>query len=591
MALPRLDQYQLSLQHPTLAFADPELRLATVRTDPLGLPWPISGGFALTYQLRNNGRRWAVRCFHREAADLADRYEAIQRTLNNLNDECFITVEYQTQGIRVDGAWYPITKMSWVEAVSLNQFIDSHLHPAALASLRTQVEQLAERLERYGIAHGDLQHGNMLVDRTGRLKLVDYDGMFVPSLAGWASNEFGHVNYQHPQRANQFDANLDRFSILAIDVALRALAEKPELWNRYNTGDNLLFSQTDFVNPQSSTLFSDLCSIAALRPLAEKLSNVCTASYRTIPKLQDFLTGSFRLSSATRQVPLKVRRQFDIVSSDDVAALTRRQGDVLTVVGKLEHTHRGMTRYGQPYVFLNFGNYRAGCFTVVLWSEALDRLQQAGKRIGDYQGSWVSVTGLLTVYQSRSTYRSGARVPQPQILINMPGDIRRLTEDEARVVLGGETGPARIHEADTQSPVSTPRRSPTAARRSSSTSPRSPTSDPHEAEILNRLYRPMPTSSPPAAPPRAVPTATSRPAQPRAGSSVGPSISGTHPRPSSKSSTGPQTQWWKAPLATENTLYTSASTPQPHRAGDHRRVIALIIVLLLLALVLLLLLA
>jgi hypothetical protein len=64
---------------------------------------------------------------------------------------------------------------------------------------------LASRLREAGVAHGDLQHGNVLLvpatdtDRLS-LKLVDYDGMFVPALTGAQTGEVGHPAYQHPQR-------------------------------------------------------------------------------------------------------------------------------------------------------------------------------------------------------------------------------------------------------------------------------------------------------------------------------------------------------------------------------------------------------
>jgi hypothetical protein len=48
MAMPRLGQYQLALQHPATAFADAELKKAAVEMTPMGLPRVISGGFALT---------------------------------------------------------------------------------------------------------------------------------------------------------------------------------------------------------------------------------------------------------------------------------------------------------------------------------------------------------------------------------------------------------------------------------------------------------------------------------------------------------------------------------------------------------------
>jgi len=82
--LPDLVAYQAAVQHPTTAFSDPELRAASVTTGRLGLPRAVAGNFAVTYQLHSAARRWAVRCFHRDAADRAQRYAAISTTLRTL---------------------------------------------------------------------------------------------------------------------------------------------------------------------------------------------------------------------------------------------------------------------------------------------------------------------------------------------------------------------------------------------------------------------------------------------------------------------------------------------------------------------------
>src|SRR2546430_4647189 len=57
-------------------------------------------------------------------------------------------------------------------------------------------------LFRSQVAHGDLQHGNILV-RGGSIQLVDYDGMWVPALKGRHATEIGHRAYQHPERSEQ----------------------------------------------------------------------------------------------------------------------------------------------------------------------------------------------------------------------------------------------------------------------------------------------------------------------------------------------------------------------------------------------------
>jgi len=76
------------------------------------------------------------------------------------------------------------------------------------------------QLKQAGIAHGDWQHANILIvreDGKQRLRLVDYDGMFVPPLQGKSCPELGHANYQHPNRKGaDFNLTLDHFSSVLI---------------------------------------------------------------------------------------------------------------------------------------------------------------------------------------------------------------------------------------------------------------------------------------------------------------------------------------------------------------------------------------
>jgi hypothetical protein len=112
MRLPDLVGYQTAVQHPATAFADPELRASTVATGRLGLPRAVAGNFAVTYQLNHGARQWAVRCFHREAADRASRYAAISRSLAQLRGGPLVPIEYVDSGVRVGNAWFPITTMA-----------------------------------------------------------------------------------------------------------------------------------------------------------------------------------------------------------------------------------------------------------------------------------------------------------------------------------------------------------------------------------------------------------------------------------------------------------------------------------------------
>jgi WD40 repeat protein len=290
MRLPDPVAYHAALQHPETAFADPELRTAKVTTGALGLPRAVAGNFAVTYQLTAGNYRSAVRCFHRDAADRAQRYAAITQTLRDVADDIFVQIAYLATGVRIGQTWYPITTMPWVDGLTLNRAIEQRLaHAAGVHEIEQRFVRLVDKLGRLGIAHGDLQHGNVLVEPSGALRLVDYDGMFVPALRGLRASEVGDPNYQHPARHDQFDAELDRFSALVIVVALRALAAEPALWRTYNTDDNLLFRRADFLAPAHSALFRDLRALPAVSELAARLAHVCQRDYARVPRLAEFL--------------------------------------------------------------------------------------------------------------------------------------------------------------------------------------------------------------------------------------------------------------------------------------------------------------
>jgi hypothetical protein len=108
------------------------------------------------------------------------------------------------------------------------------------------------------VAHGDLQHGNIVV-RGGSIHLVDYDGMWVPALKGRDATEIGHRAYQHPERGERdYGLEIDRFSAFVIYLSLAALERDTTLWERFHTGDNLIFVREDFLQSGRSEIWQQL---------------------------------------------------------------------------------------------------------------------------------------------------------------------------------------------------------------------------------------------------------------------------------------------------------------------------------------------
>ncbi len=301
MTWPTSQDYNEAIQAPAANFADPDLRQGEAATNALGIPLPCSGNFADVYQVRcPDGAVWAVKCFTREAPGLRERYAEISKHLRQAKLPFTVDFTYLEKGIRVKGKWHPVLKMQWVEGFTLNQFVRQYLDkPAMLEALLQMWGRMAQYLRDAQVGHCDLQHGNVLLApgataNTVALKLIDYDGMWAPALAGKKSGEVGHPCYQHPQRLRDgtYNIDVDRFSLLLIATGLRALKTQGRpLWEKYDNGDNLLFKQADLDAPTKSFLFLDLIRSGdpLTGALADRLLKALRGGLASAPLLKEVL--------------------------------------------------------------------------------------------------------------------------------------------------------------------------------------------------------------------------------------------------------------------------------------------------------------
>ncbi|GHH24130.1 hypothetical protein [Streptomyces rubradiris] len=289
--------YVETLQNPTLCFEDPDLKHGTVQQSPVLGPKAISGNFASVFSITApGGQRYALKCFTRDSSTLEARYQAISGQLAGLEPAKLsqpwpVGIEYLPRGVLVAGEWYPALKMAWVEGTNLITWIERNIRDT------TAVHKMAERfaalvadLERLGVAHGDLQHGNLLVAADGTFRLVDYDGMYVPALKGQGATENGHRNYQSPTRTSaDFGPAMDRFSAWVIYLSLVAIATDPAIWDQLHEahGEFLILKEDDFKEPRSSPAWSLLLTHADpdLRALAAQTHGHLTAAAPAVPPL------------------------------------------------------------------------------------------------------------------------------------------------------------------------------------------------------------------------------------------------------------------------------------------------------------------
>lgn len=433
-AYPTMDQYNDTVQHPQTAFSDPVLKAAKIATNGMGLPIALGGGFALTYTASTQGKKFAIRCFHKEAKGLENRYSHIDSALRAAGGPYFVGFEFQSSGIAVNGSRYPIVKMEWVNGDTLGSFLeDNYADRARIEKLRAQFTALEKFLRMRGIAHGDIQNGNVLVQSD--LKLIDYDGVYVSSLPKGGGSELGHKHFQHPKRtAADFGPDMDRFSFIALDVSLRALAHNPKLFTKYSNGENILFTANDYLDPGVSTLFAELRSISSIAEDVKNFAAICVAPLKSVPSLEDFLARrNIPVAQVTIRSPAAAADThqligyvgaFEVVDGTSYTAVAAQVGNKIELVAVVAKVYNGKTRYGKPYAFVFFNDSRTGV-KLNIWSEGMGKLTEFPS--SSWVGQWFSVQGLIDPPYTSSKYGSSL-----SITITAGNQLRKITATEAK---------------------------------------------------------------------------------------------------------------------------------------------------------------
>ncbi len=222
-----------------------------------------SGNFGTVFRMNFDGKKSALKCFTRAAPDLAERYFYISWYLSQVKLPFLMNFRYYTEAVRTlqkPNEYFPVLLMDWSEGMPLNTFISINLkNTKIMTSLANNFLRASIEMQKVHVSHGDLSGDNILVTPDSNIRLIDYDGFYVPPLKGKKSNEKGHENFQHPSRGDEFNERVDNFSVLVIYLSILAVSVNPKLWE-YNGGDQdrLLFKTSDFTSPDKSRLISDL---------------------------------------------------------------------------------------------------------------------------------------------------------------------------------------------------------------------------------------------------------------------------------------------------------------------------------------------
>jgi len=236
-----------------------------------------SGGYTTVFPfISKSKKKVAVRLWIADIGDAKIRSLEISKYLKNLNNEYFAGFKFIDKAILINGSLFPVVVMDWVEGRTLKDYVHDNISkPNKLIELAENFKQMVAYFHKENIAHGDLQHGNLMIKNDGSIVAIDYDSMYIEPLDGMTDIIKGLPGYQHPnRRANKLiNVKLDYFSELVIYLSLLVYADKPMLWQEYFETEDLLFSKEDLNEPNSSKLIANLIlsDDAMISMLANKL--------------------------------------------------------------------------------------------------------------------------------------------------------------------------------------------------------------------------------------------------------------------------------------------------------------------------------
>ena len=274
-----------------------KLSYLTPVLDDHGEPYRSSGAFAVVFKMldKSTGKYYALKCFTEEQEGRADAYRQIADELDMVDSPYIISVKYMEKELFVDSQCeedeFPVLLMDWVEGETMEAYIAANYHnQSAMSMLCYRFGKMAAWLRSQSFAHGDVKPDNIIIRPDGSLTLVDYDGMFVPSMKGCKSPTIGTRDFSHPLRTvDDFDETIDDFSLASIALSLKAISMKSTLLDIYGASDRLLFSENDYRNPSNSKVISalqelmcdkDFCTLYSLFMLALARKELSACSFR-----------------------------------------------------------------------------------------------------------------------------------------------------------------------------------------------------------------------------------------------------------------------------------------------------------------------
>ena len=297
--------------------------------DDHGEPMRSSGAFAVVFKMKDEstGKEYALKCFTVDQEGRAEAYRQIADELESVDSTYVTSVKYLEKELFVDSNCdddeFPVLLMDWIEGETMDRYIAENLYDNyAMSMLCYRFCKMAAWLRSQPFAHGDIKPDNIMVRPDGSLTLIDYDGMFVPSMKGQTSPTIGTKDFSHPLRTKEdFDETIDDFALASIALSLKAIALSPSLFDEYGSSDHLLFSADDYRDLSQSKL------LTALHPLmTDSELNTLLSLFLLAHATKTLSMVSFRLFSVSKPELIPVEISTEVTKEDLVEAIEDEYG-------------------------------------------------------------------------------------------------------------------------------------------------------------------------------------------------------------------------------------------------------------------------
>lgn len=333
MAYPSRTEIVTAMRNPQISFKANELIGGSVIQKGSRII-QYSGGYTTVFPFHTkDSKKVAIRCWIADIGDAKKRCQEISTYLNALNNPYFCDFKYLDNAILISNSIYPVVVMDWVDGKTLKEYINDNISniKSILPKIANNFKEMVAYFHKENIAHGDLQHGNILVKDDGSLIIIDYDSMFIKPLEGMIDAIKGLPGYQHPSRnQNKFiNHKLDYFSELVIYLSLLVFEHYPELWNKYYETEDLLFSKEDFHNPTNSDIINSLLSSSNqnIKDLAQQLKEqISKTDIMNLNPLEELLIDRLEVakdniaSKWDRQPNKPTKKEIKLPNSNDITS-------------------------------------------------------------------------------------------------------------------------------------------------------------------------------------------------------------------------------------------------------------------------------